>query len=197
MEIGGDFFDVIKTDDALAVVVADVCGKGISAALLASILQGMIYPQLLQGAPLDEIATAANRFLCEKSPGEKYATVLVARIHTNGTLDYVNCGHVPPLLVSGSSVARPGNSNLPVGLLPDAAFESARLSLKAGDRIVVVTDGVTEAENAGGEFFGDDRLQELLGTAAQFEDLMTTVTGFCEGVPLSDDCTVVELQYRG
>ncbi len=196
-EIGGDFFDVIKTDGALAVVVADVCGKGISAALLASILQGMIYPQLLQGAPLDEIVTAANRFLCEKSPGEKYATVLVARIHTDGTLEYVNCGHVPPVLVSGKTVARPTNSNLPVGLLPDATYESTKLLLQAGDRVVIVTDGVTEAENAGGEFFGDDRLQELLGTAAQFEDLMTVVTGFCEGVPLSDDCTVVELQYRG
>ncbi len=196
-EIGGDFLDVISTDQALAVVVADVCGKGISAALLASILQGIIYPQLVQNAPLDQIAAAANRFLCEKAVGEKYATMLVGRLHPDGVLEYVNCGHVPPLLVSGSTVARPSNSNLPVGLLPDAAYESARLQVNAGDRLVVVTDGVTEAENSAGDFFGDDRLQELLSTSAEFEDLMNVVAKFCEGQPLNDDCTLLELMYRG
>ncbi len=196
-EIGGDFYDVIRTKQSLAVVVADVCGKGISAALLASILQGILYPQLGQNAPLDEIAAAANRFLCEKSVGEKYATMFMARLQGDGTLEYVNCGHVPPLLVSGTEVLRPTNSNLPVGLLAGATYESARLQVNRGDRLVVVTDGVTEAENGNGEFFGDERLQDLLSTAAQFEDLMQVVTRFCEGRPLSDDCTVLELMYKG
>ncbi len=194
-EIGGDFFDVISTEDALNVIVADVCGKGISAALLASILQGMVYLQLVQNVPLDQIAAAANRFLCEKSIGEKYATMLVARLHPDGTLEYVNCGHVPPLLVTADGVNRPTNSNLPVGLLPGVSYESACLQLKRGERLVVVTDGVTEAENAGGEFFGDDRLQELLAGAARFEDVLNTVTTFCAGTALSDDCTVLDLTY--
>ncbi len=196
-EIGGDFYDVISTDQALAVVVADVCGKGISAALLASILQGIIYPQLVQNAPLAEIVAAANRFLCEKSIGEKYATVVMARLRRDGVLEYISCGHVPPLLVSGSTVIRPANSNLPVGLLRDAGYESACLQVTPGDRLMVVTDGVTEAENNAGEFFGDDRLQELLSTGAQFEDLMNVVCGFCEGKPLNDDCTLLELMYQG
>jgi len=176
--------------------VADVCGKGISAALLASILQGLIYPQLLQNAPLADIAAAANRFLCEKSVGEKYATMLLARLNADGVLEYVNCGHVPPALISGNHVVRPANSNLPVGLLPAATYESARLTLSGGERLVVVTDGVTEAENAGGDFFGDDRLQQLLGTTHDFDALLNAVTGFCEGVPLNDDCTIVELMYK-
>ncbi len=194
-EIGGDFYDVISTPDTLSVVVADVCGKGISAALLASILQGMVYLQLMQNAPLDQIAAAANRFLCEKSIGEKYATMLMARLHPDGTLEYVNCGHVPPLLVASMGVNRPTNSNLPVGLLPSATYESARLQLNRGERLVVVTDGVTEAENAAGEFFGDDRLQDLLAGAARFEDVLNTVTTFCAGTALNDDCTVLDLTY--
>jgi len=196
-DVGGDFFDVISTDTALNLVVSDVCGKGISAALLASILQGMFYLQLVRNAPLDEIVAAANRFLCEKSIGEKYATMMLARLYPDGTLEYVNCGHVPPLLVSRNKVVRPPNSNLPVGLLRNATFESGRLQMAAGDRLVTVTDGVTEAENTVGDFFGDERLQELLGTNAQFEDVMDVVERFCEGAPFNDDCTVVELMYKG
>src|ERR1051326_5974690 len=77
-EIGGDFFDVIFTGEKLAVVVADVCGKGVSAALLASIIQGMLYLHLMQGRDLVEGVTAVNRFLCERNLGEKYATLLAA-----------------------------------------------------------------------------------------------------------------------
>src|SRR5712691_11358319 len=98
-EIGGDFFDAVNTDDGLAVVLADVSGKGVSAALLANTLQGMIYSQLTAGMPLPEIVAAANRFFTHKHIGEKYATLIIARIRRDGELEYVNCGHIPPLLV--------------------------------------------------------------------------------------------------
>src|SRR6202166_4899840 len=99
-EIGGDFYDAVNTDDGLAVVLADVSGKGVSAALLASTLQGMIYSQLIAGMPLKEIVAAANRFFTHKHIGEKYATVIIARIRDNGDVEYVNCGHILPLVVS-------------------------------------------------------------------------------------------------
>jgi len=85
--------------DGLAVVIADVCGKGISAALLASILQGMIYSQLCNNLPLAEVVATVNQFLCQKNLDAKYATLVLVRLAANGTLEYVNCGHVPPLLV--------------------------------------------------------------------------------------------------
>jgi len=196
-EIGGDFFDAVNTEEGLAVVLADVSGKGVSAALLASTLQGMIYSQLTAGMPLIDIVVAANRFFTHKHIGEKYATLIIARIRRDGELEYVNCGHVPPLLVCNKEVIRPPHGNLPVGLLSDATYESDHVSLHAGDRLILVTDGVTEAENARGDFFEDSRLETVAAKSATLEDIFTAVANFCGGTPLSDDCTVVELVYSG
>jgi phosphoserine phosphatase RsbU/P len=196
-EIGGDFFDAVMTEHGLAVVLADVSGKGVSAALLANTLQGMIYSQLAAGMPLTEIVTAANRFFTHKHIGEKYATMILARIQRDGELEYVNCGHVPPLLVCNREVIRPRHGNLPVGLLPDATYESDHSNLHAGDRLILVTDGVTEAENARGDFFEDHRLEAAAAKGATMDGIFAAVTDFCGGNPLSDDCTVVELAYTG
>jgi len=196
-EIGGDFFDAVNTEDGLAIVLADVSGKGVSAALLASTLQGMIYSQLTARMPLVDIVSAVNRFFTQKHIGEKYATVIIARVCPDGKLEYVNCGHVPPLLVSGQGVMRPSLGNVPVGLLKDATYESGHCDLKPGDRFVMVTDGVTEAENARGDFFEDSRLESVVAASRSMEDIFTAISDFCSGTPLSDDCTVVELVYTG
>jgi phosphoserine phosphatase RsbU/P len=196
-EVGGDFFDAVKSDTDLSVVISDVSGKGITAALLASTLQGMIYSHLVARLPLAEMVTAVNQFLCKKHIGEKYATLVVVRLHPGGRLEYVNCGHVPPLVVSADArVSRPESSNLPVGLLAEAAYEAGEVQLKAGDRVVLVTDGVTEAENGNGEFFEDQRLQEVAANS-NFEGIFTAVSQFCAGTPLADDCTLVELEFLG
>jgi serine phosphatase RsbU (regulator of sigma subunit) len=194
-EIGGDFYDAVNTKEGLAVVLADVSGKGVSAALLASTLQGMIYSHLSAGAPLLDVAIAVNRFFTEKMAGEKYATLLIARLRRDGELEYVNCGHVPPLLVCGNEVIRPPHGNVPVGLLADATFESAICQMKSGDRFIMVTDGVTEAENSMGDFFEDSRLELAALKTPTLEGIFGAVTEFCAGNPLSDDCTVVELCY--
>jgi phosphoserine phosphatase RsbU/P len=194
-EIGGDFFDALNTKDGLAVVLADVSGKGVSAALLASTLQGMIYSHLLAGMPLLDVIAAVNRFFTDKLVGEKYATVLLARLRRDGELEYVNCGHVPPLLVCAGEVIRPPHGNVPVGLLAGATFESATCQMKSGDRFIIVTDGVTEAENPAGDFFEDFRLEAAAAKSPTLEGIFSAVTEFCAGNPLSDDCTVVELCY--
>jgi serine phosphatase RsbU (regulator of sigma subunit) len=194
-EIGGDFFDAVITKEGLAVVLADVSGKGVSAALLASTLQGMVISQLISGTPLLEVVSAVNRFFTEKLVGEKYATVLLARLRSDGDLEYVNCGHVQPLLVCGGEVIRPSHGNVPVGLLADATFESDHCQLHSGDRFILVTDGVTEAENAMGDFFEDSRLEAAAIKTPTLEGIFSAVSEFCAGNPLNDDCTVVELIY--
>ena len=87
-------------------------------------------------------------------------------------------------------------SNVPVGLLADAGYQGGFCKLNPGDRLLLVTDGVTEAENAQGEFFEDSRLQEIAAHSS-FEQIFAAVNTFCAGTPLADDCTVVELQYTG
>ena len=196
-EIGGDFYDAINTEDGLALVLADVSGKGVSAALLASTLQGMIYSQLTARMPLPEIVAAANRFFTHKHIGEKYATLIIARIRRDGELEYVNCGHIPPLLVCNHEVIRPAHGNLPVGLLADATYESDHYNMHPGDRLILVTDGVTEAENARGDFFDNERLETVAGKSETLEDIFSAVATFCGGTPLNDDCTVVDLMYTG
>jgi sigma-B regulation protein RsbU (phosphoserine phosphatase) len=196
-EIGGDFFEAVNTPQGLAVVLADVSGKGVSAALLASTLQGMVYSQLISGMPLTEIVDAINRFFTYKHIGEKYATMIITRLRNDGDLEYVNCGHVPPVWICGNEVLRPSHGNLPVGLLADATYSSDRCQMKPGDRMILVTDGVTEAENARGDMFDSERLELVAGKSVSMEDVFTAVADFCGGTPLNDDCTVVELSYSG
>jgi len=107
----------------------------------------------------------------------------------------VNCGHVPPVLVCGGEVIRPAHGNVPVGLLADATFESATCQMNPGDRLMLVTDGVTEAENPMGDFYEDYRLEIAAAKDPTLEGIFSSVTEFCAGNPLSDDCTVVELTY--
>lgn len=194
-DIGGDFFDLVFTENALSLIVADVSGKGVAAAVVASILQGMLYSQLAQDASLPEMTSALNRFLCEKVGGQKYATLVVARLRPDGEVELINCGHVPPLIISGGKVEKVEAGNLPVGLIPNAEFTATRMHLAPGDRLAVVTDGVTEAEDATGEFFGNDRLERCCGNG--FSAIEQAVTDFRGQTPLSDDCTITELTYRG
>ncbi len=196
-DIGGDFYDVVPTETGVAVVVTDVCGKGVSAALLASILQGMIYTNLTASVPLPRLAATTNDFLVQKSLGEKYATVFIAHLTRQGELEFVNCGHVHPVLVAGGKVERVKESNVPLGLLPGMSYESGRRKLAPGDRLLLFTDGVTEAENGQGEFFGDERLEAAAAQPHPFDAIFSEVRNFCAGVPFSEDCTVFELTYRG
>lgn len=194
-DIGGDFFDLVYTEKGLSLIVADVSGKGISAAVVASILQGMLYSQLARDSSLPEMMSAVNRFLCEKVAGQKYATLVIARLLNTGEVELINCGHVPPLVISGSQVKKIEEGNLPVGLVPGAEYQETRLRLNADDRLLVVTDGVTEAEDAEGEFFGTERLEGCCqhGLVA----IEQAVTEFRGDTALTDDFTITEMVYRG
>jgi len=194
-DIGGDFFDLVHTSKGLSLVVADVSGKGVAAAVVASTLQGMLYSHLSEDSSLPEMIGTVNRFLFEKIGGQKYATLVIARLYPDGQLELINCGHVPPIIVSGDTVTRIEHGNLPVGLIPGVKYTAVMHQLKPGDRLVVVTDGVTEAEDAAGEFFGSERLDQCC--PGGFLGIEQAVTQFRGDTPLSDDCTMTELIYRG
>lgn len=194
-QIGGDFFDAIVSESGeVALVLADVSGKGAAAALLASSLQGIVHAQLLAGLPLARIASTANRFICERLQGEKYATLLLAKLWPDGALEYLNCGHIPPIVIGTGYESLPAG-NLPVGLLPIAEYSSARHQLAPGDRLLLVTDGVTEAANPEQEMFGDARLEACLRAGQSVRELAAAVREFCQGAALGDDLTVLEARF--
>jgi FixJ family two-component response regulator len=196
--IGGDFFSVVAPEDGLVVAIADVSGKGIAAAVMASLLQGMIHEGVLSRVPLPQIARSANEFFCVRDLGAKYATFVIACVRPNGELEYVNCGHVPPLIASAvGAVTRLRESNVPVGLLPAIEYKSATSQLTPGDRIICVTDGVTEAEGPAGDFFGDERLEAFAALGMSPDQIFDSVRVFCADRPFNDDCTVVGLHYTG
>jgi len=194
-DVGGDFFDVISGEDTLNVVLVDVSGKGISAAILASTLQGMLHVQLEAGQPLDAIARATNRYLCQKAVG-KYATMLLLRLHQDGTLEYLNCGHVKPRLCSHTGVSRLEQTNLPVGLLDEAEYTVGNVALRSGSRVILVSDGITEAEDAQGESFGEERLDSA-SLCGDLPGVLQRMADFCAGHPANDDCTIVQVAFTG
>ena len=197
-DIGGDFFDVVKTDQDLTIVLADVSGKGVSAALLASILQGMIYTLLTAKQPLVDVADAVNRFLCSRNIGGKYATVALARLNKSGEIDYIRCGHVPAVHIhSDGAVFRWSEGTLPVGLIREATFENGTHKLNPGDRVILVSDGITEAENADADLFGEERLEESCCAPDAFEKILQDVKLFRGETPANDDTTILELTYVG
>lgn len=198
LEVGGDFFSFLPVGDGVAVAVADVSGKGVPAAILASLLQGIIYEALRSRVPFPEIAQSVNRFLCTRNLGLKYATLVIACLQPDGALEYMNCGHVAPVLINnGGQISRLGETNLPVGLFPLVDYASFQTRLKPGDHLIIVTDGVTEAENAAGEMFGDHRLVECAGGQMPPEQIIKSVQLFSGDHPLHDDCTVVDLNFTG
>jgi sigma-B regulation protein RsbU (phosphoserine phosphatase) len=193
-EIGGDFYDVIATDAALYVVVADISGKGVSAALLASTLQGLVHAQVLAGLSLSQIAMFSNKYICEKSIS-KYATLILLKLAPDGLVEYLNCGHVAPLRHQSGQVTALSNGNLPVGLMPDAVYSSETIHVEPGERVLVFTDGVTEAEDPAGEFFGDARLESSVMQGNSIQDIFGQVQRFMGAAPATDDCTVLEVCY--
>lgn len=193
-EIGGDFYDVIATESGLYVVVADISGKGVSAALLGSTLQGLVHAQILAEQPLSHIAMFANQYICSKSI-KKYATLVLLKLSPDGTVDYLNCGHVLPIRHGKNGTSALGNRNLPVGLVHDATYSSEKISIEHGERIVIFTDGLTEAEDASGEFYGDARLESCVTAGATVDSILRQVQLFMGAAPANDDCTLVEVCY--
>ncbi len=195
-EVGGDFFSIVTQGDSLVAAIADVSGKGIAAAVMASLLQGMIHEGLLSKVPLAEIAHSANEFFCLRDLGSRYATFVIVCLRPDGQGEYINCGHIPPLIAKRSGeVQRLRESNLPAGMLLNTEYQCARFQLEPGNRLILVTDGVTEAESPEGDFFGDQRMEQLASLGMTPDQIFASVNLFQNGRPWGDDCTLVELDY--
>jgi phosphoserine phosphatase RsbU/P len=204
-QVGGDYYDVAPVDPrCYCVVVADVSGKGVASALLASLLQGGLITAT--GAPegLVRRVTRLNQFLIDRTGGEKYATLFYSLLHDDGMFSYVNAAQCPPIVLraNGERIELDA-TGMPVGMMEGAEFSVESLQLSPGDRVVIYSDGVTEAQNQVSEFFGKKRLNEILkkhaaeSCSAIHDAIQEGVAAFTEGAPQSDDITVVVLEYGG
>ncbi|HLK52732.1 MAG TPA: SpoIIE family protein phosphatase [Candidatus Angelobacter sp.] len=193
-EVGGDFFDTHISTDAITVIVGDVSGKGISAALLASVIHGMFYAQISGGSGIVNAMLAINHFLCSRVAGQKYATLMAARLQRDGSLEIVNCGHVPAIVASGGSVSQIEDGDLPVGLIAGTHFHAVSTTLPLGARLAILTDGISETEDAEGAEFGLRKLEELLGGNDPVAAIFSAVEEFGGNAEAQDDRTLIVLE---
>jgi phosphoserine phosphatase RsbU/P len=202
-EVGGDYFDVFPmSEDRTAVLIADVAGKGLGAALLTAVLQGALSGMTLGGDPV-RVFNHINQFLCEHSGTGRYATMFFATVSRDGTLEYISGGHPSPLLLRRGEVTELfDGGSFPVGLIDGAEFTSTRVQLEPEDTLVLFSDGVTEAQDRDRELFGTERLcAELAGRSGDSIDdlrrrILDCVNAWSHGTAQSDDVTVLLVRYR-
>ncbi len=193
--IGGDFYDVIVLDDCVCVAIADVSGKGVPASIVAATLQGIIHALMLTGQSLSETADLINRFLCARQVG-KYATMILLKLFADGRVEYMNCGHIPPVLLSSGGTSYLEDANLIVGIIAEATYTSTRIALQPGDRILLTTDGITEIEDRSGQQIG---IQGLAGLAhiPELDDIVSHLHTLQAARESQDDWTLLDVRYTG
>jgi hypothetical protein len=202
--IGGDFFDYFHLPrGGFAFVLGDVAGKGAPAALLASVLQGIFTANADRDGTPAGLLTLANRALVRRAIEARFATAVYAVLDRRGRLTYCNAGHNRPVLVGKSGVRRLDCGGTIVGAFEDTIFDEETYQLEPGDVLLAYSDGLTEARDARGEEFGEERLLSCLNAnralPAQdlLECLLSTVHAFSAGAAQSDDLTMLILRYGG
>jgi phosphoserine phosphatase RsbU/P len=205
-QVGGDYYDLLALPDGrVELVVGDVSGKGIPAALMVSTLHSALRLLLDQAGFGPSLLERLNRHILESSLANKFITLFMAELEpSTGLLRYLNAGHNPGFLVrgglGGGRVEELSSSGVPLGLLPNSRYQPRELVVEPGDIVCIYSDGITEAESIDEEEFGTERLIELLRKHQGFtlqevlETLQGAVTRFARGKPQYDDQTVVLLR---
>lgn len=206
--VAGDYFDVRKTGPGRFVnIIVDVSGKGVSSALLASLLQGIFIAASSDLSGLPALLSRTNEFLVDRTEGEKFATMFYCILERDGTLHWTNCGHCAAIHV------RPGReygllrpTSLPLGMMPDVVFEVCSLKMEPGDKLFLYSDGLSEAHLPPGEsgkfhFYGEDRIVEIIRAnergvpGAIQRALLRDVQDFLGGAEQTDDVTMLVFEY--
>lgn len=202
--IGGDFFDYFDLPGGrLGFVLGDVAGKGPPAALLAAMVQGIFTSNVADGQPARTIERV-NRVLSQRIVEGRFATAFYAVLSPDGKLLSCNAGNNPPFLLSrDGSVRKLEVGGLPLGPFTDATYGEEETPLRAGDTLVLYSDGVSDAAGTNDEAFGDERLLECLGGACGMEPqqliehVLAKVRTFSADLPQFDDITLLVVRYAG
>ncbi len=204
-EVGGDLYDFFLIDKyRLGVVIGDVSGKGIAAALLMAVCKTLIKATAYKGLPTDSVLFEVNNLLVDESPPNMFVTVFYGVLDTrNGAFEYANGGHNSPYLISndGTTKLLDDVGGLLLGTIKSTEYQSNIIMLKPGESIFFYTDGVTEAFNSNEEDFKEERLLQSLkiNSVSSAEKIVAnvfeSVKNFTNGVEQSDDITCLALKY--
>jgi phosphoserine phosphatase RsbU/P len=204
--VGGDYYDIIELEGSsrVAVVVGDVAGKGMPAALLMALLQGSLRTLITAGFRGSELVSKLNRYLCANIPSNSLITLFYGELNlSSGELAFINAGHNAPFLIQADGgVQRLDSTALVLGIVEDSRFETAVAQLDEGDRLVLFTDGVSEAFNEKDEEYSEERLGHFLSAHKDLsqeqlvEFLIADVLKFCSSVRPSDDMTLMSIERR-
>ena len=205
-EIGGDFYNFFSLDDPLiGLIIADVSGKGIPAALFTMVTQTLLKGAVRNFASPARCLSEVNELLAEDNESCVFVTVFYGILDLrNGRFRYCNGGHNPPRLVRGDSGVEvlPMTGNVVLGVFPGHDYADGEVQLKPGDTLFLYTDGISEAQNARNEEFGEERLDEKLTSLKQatardvVNEVVDAVNLFAEDTPQSDDITCIVLRFN-
>ncbi len=204
-EVGGDLYDFFLIDKyRLGIVIGDVSGKGIAAALLMAVSKTLLKATAFKGMPADSILSEVNNIIVDESPSNMFVTVFFGVLDTrSGAFEYSNGGHNPPYLISEDGKVKQLDNigGLMIGAFKDVPFESNVVMIKSGESLVFYTDGVTESFNKDNEEFQEARLEKVLegknslNVNELVQNVFDNVQSFSEGVEQSDDITCLALKY--
>ena len=207
-DVGGDLVDHLPLEgDRHAVILGDVAGKALPAALLSVKLQATIRALAPHFEELGEFGGAVNRILYRDGLPTRFASLVYAVLETDsGAVTLLNAGHMPPLWLHGTSLTPTlttlPNGSMVLGMMPDVTFEGQRVEIDSGDSLVVYSDGVSEAMNEAGEFFGDDRLHALatetrvMAAPAAGRHILDGLAAFVGEAEQSDDVSLMVLRRQ-
>ena len=204
-DVGGDFYDFFRVDDDhIAFVIADVCGKGIPAALFMTMSRTMIRSKGMHCLSAAECMTDANRQLAANSVDCMFVTVFYAIYDiTSGLVNYCSAGHNPPYLLHGAELSMVrGSKNPMLGSFDGIEYKEGTLQMEPGDTLVMYTDGVTEAMNASREELGPERFEQILQTVRDksseeiVKAVRTGIADFVAGAKQSDDITMLVIKRK-
>ncbi len=198
--VGGDFYEFLELDKGeLVTVLADVSGKGISAALLGSLVQGALNMEFRSTIRPGEVLNKVNRLLCEKTEANRFVTLFLCVFDPFGKGRYISAGHNPAYLFRAESgaIEELEDGGLVLGAFDFATYSSSPFQLNKGDILVVYSDGLTEAENPGGEMYGEARLRDIIsregceGSQILERKLLDDMGQFTRGQSQTDDITFI------
>ena len=199
-EVGGDLFDFFIMDEKLYFCIGDVSGKGVPASLVMAVTRSLFRTLAAHEKSPGRIVTAMNESMSDMNESTMFVTFFCGVLDMKtGHLRYCNAGHNAPVLLNTAKTPLPVVSNVPLGIVAGTAFQEQETDLKYDDTLFLYTDGVTEAENAKHELFGEERminaLSELKGSKAHLEEMQKAISDFVGNAPQSDDITMLFIHY--